>query len=732
MRPKREREIPMKKRALRFETLEERQLLAVTAGLNAAGLPEPTEAAPAGQRVGDVCISSPIDVDGDGFIGPSELSYMSFAWFSADGTENWNPASDIDGDGFVGPGDYALLSSYWFRTNEALPESAKSYEIYPSNTENWLLFGDRVSKITPRNGTLTLDARTGELEAVCDYEGFADSLRVTADFKTTDTASEFKAGLELAVQESGSRYYAEMQPDRVCLYHIGNNGQMTLLDGAFCSFALNETYTVWGQVSDGTVSFGIGEETLISAADSRLSGGMVGFSASAGVNLFSSIKVENNPDPAGAPTSRIGDVYVYAQFVENGVPLDEPIVSYEIYPSNIENWLLFGEKISKVTARSGSLTVDARTGALEAVCDYGAFPDDLLVIADYRSTDPTVSSAAGIELAVQESGARYYAEFTTGAVSLYYISEGGQMTLLANKANTLAYNRTYTVWAQLAGGRLACGIGGDVLLSVSNTRLSGGMVGFYASEGASVFQNIGIYTGDDLYDTGPTPEEENAELRAEVVAYMRSMATVKWTPAADITYYNPDYGVMFKAGQTYYGVPYSQKVRSGSYESFSSYLNADGVYTGPTGSTSYIGSDCSSAVSMAWRVFDPSLSLLGTYYMFPGRGKIVAVGNYSLTSGSRTAQVGSDNGRDVMYAAYACLQPGDAVLWYKDTGGHVRLITSVDAANQCVYVIEQSGSAGYETPIAGNSTWRVDRKITFASLYDNGYIPISHSGLQIG
>ena len=68
----------------------------------------------------------------------------------------------------------------------------------------------------------------------------------------------------------------------------------------------------------------------------------------------------------------------------------------------------------------------------------------------------------------------------------------------------------------------------------------------------------------------------------------------------------------------------------------------------------------------------------------------------------------------------------------RDVGSMKCLITSVDAANQCVYVIEQSGSAGYETPIAGNSTWRVDRKITFASLYDNGYIPISHSGLQIG
>ena len=721
----------MKKRTLRFETLEERQLLAVTAGLGTAALPAPTAAEPPGLRVGDVYISSPIDVDGDGFIGPAELSYMSFAWFSADGSENWNPASDIDGDGFVGPGDYALLSSYWFQTNEALPESAKSFEIYPSNIENWYLFGDKISKISTRGGTLSLDARSGELEAVCDYDGFADNLRVTADFKTTDTASPFKAGIELAVQESGSRYYAEMQPDRVCLYHIGDNGQMTLLEGAFCPFSLNETYTVWGQVSDGTVSFGVGEDTLISVADSRLSGGKVGFSASGGVNFFSNIKAENNPEPAGAPTNRVGDVYIYARFVENGVPLDEPAVSYEIYPSNIENWFLFGDKISKVTARSGSLTIDARTDALEAVCDYGAFPDDLLVVADYRSTDRTVSSAAGIELAVQESGARYYAEFTTAAVSLYYADEGGTMTLLASKANSLNYNQTYSVWAQSADGRLACGIGGDVLLSVRETRLSGGMVGFYASDGVNVFQNIGVYTGDDLYDTGLTPEEENAELRAEVVAYMRSMATIKWTPASDITYYNPDYGAMFKAGQTYYGVPYSQKVRSGSYEKFSSYLNADGVYTGPTDSTTYIGSDCSSAVSMAWRVFDPSLSLLGTYYMFPGRGKIVAVGDYSLTSGSRTAQVVSDNGRDVMYAAYACLQPGDAVLWYKDTGGHVRLITSVDTANQCIYVIEQSGSAGYETPIAGNSTWRVDRKITFASLYDNGYIPISHSGLQI-
>ena len=720
----------MKKRVLRFESLEDRQLLAVTAGLEAAAaLPAPTEAAPPGYQVGDVYIASTIDVDGDGFIGPAELSYMSYAWFSTKDTENWNPASDIDGDGFVGPGDHAHLSSYWFQTNEALPENTKSYAIYPSDLQNWLLVGNQISKISARGGTLSIDARSGALEAVCDYDGFSENLRVTADFKAT--AASFKGGLELAVSDTGHRYYAEIQSDRVYLYYVGNNEQMTLLDGALYSFSVNQTYTIWGQVSGGKVSFGVGNNTLLTYNDTRLSGGWVGFYASSGAVSFSNISVEANPAAVPAPTNRVGDVIVHASIVQNGQPVANPVTTYEIYPSDTQYWYLFGDKISKVTAKNGTLTIDGRSGALEAVCDYEGFPEDLLVTAAFRSTDLTGGMNAGIELAVQDSGARYYAEFQTGGAYLYYVSEGESMTLLASAAYTFNYNQSYSVWAQLSDGRLACGVGSTVLASVSDSRLSGGKVGFYASSGQNTFRTIGVYTGDDLYDTGPTPEEENAALRAEVVAYMRSMATVKWTAAADITYYNPDYGVMFKAGQTYYGVPYSQKMRSGSYEKFTSYLNASGVYTGPTESTTYVGSDCSSAVSMAWRVFDPSLSLLGTYYMFPGRGKIVAVGNYSLTSGSHTAQVTSDNGQDVMYAAYACLKPGDAVLWYKQTGGHVRLVSSVDVANQCIYVIEQSGAAGAGQPISGNSTWRVDRKYTFASLFSNGYIPISHQGLQI-
>ena len=501
----------MKFRKLRVESLEERQLLAVTAGLASLAAPAPlATAAPAGHRVGDVYVASTADIDGDGFIGPAEYSYMSRAWFSTNGSENWNPASDFDGDGFVGPGDYAFLSSCWFKTSDALPENTRSYEIYPSDTANWQLFGEDTSKITTNKGSLILAAKDGPLEAVCNYEDFPDNLRVTADYRSTNPTLAFRAGIELAVQGDGRCYYAEIQSDRVCLYSISGRGEMTLLNGAFYSFASNETYTVWMQKSDGQLFFGVGGDTLIRVSDSTLSGGKVGFRASGGTNLFSSISVESNPAAAPAVSNRIGDVYIISNFVEDGVPLAEPTVSYRIEPSDIGNWLLYGDQISNISAANGTLTIDAASGALDAVCDFGAFPEEILVTADFRSPDTAGGFRGGIELAVQESGERYYAEFQNSAVRLYHIGEGEVMTLLATGSAHFENLRFYTVWAQLSDGTLSCGVGDSVLVSVSASALSGGMVGFRGAEGVTVFRNITVGAPvfsaiPEAYDYGDEP-----------------------------------------------------------------------------------------------------------------------------------------------------------------------------------------------------------------------------------
>ncbi|MCR5358425.1 MAG: fibronectin type III domain-containing protein [Thermoguttaceae bacterium] len=60
----------------------------------------------------------PVDIDGDGFIGPGDNSILSAAWFTLEGSGNWDERCDIDGDGFIGPGDRSFLSVNWFKTTD--------------------------------------------------------------------------------------------------------------------------------------------------------------------------------------------------------------------------------------------------------------------------------------------------------------------------------------------------------------------------------------------------------------------------------------------------------------------------------------------------------------------------------------------------------------------------------------------------------------------------------------
>ena len=365
----------MKQRPLRFESLEERRLLAVTAGLDAsAPLPAPTAAAPAGYAVGDVYIASTVDTDGDGFIGPSELSYMSYAWFAADGSENWNPASDLDGDGFIGPGDYALLSSYWFKTNDQLPDETKSYAVYPSDISNWYLFGDKLSNMSVKDGTLTIDASDGPLEMTCDYEKFAENLRVTADF--TPGGENFRAGIELAVQRNGHRYYAEFRNEKVVLYTVGNSESMTQLHSAKYQFAASETYTVWVQNADGQLACGVGDEVLIALDEDSLSGGMVGFYASAGVGNFSNISVEFDPDRVDntpPPQPRIIRIVTYNIRSCQGASASsvDPSVPGAVI-ADLHADLVGMQEVDQNTTRSGGIDQAAAIGGIAGLDSYFA------------------------------------------------------------------------------------------------------------------------------------------------------------------------------------------------------------------------------------------------------------------------------------------------------------------------------------------------------------------------
>lgn len=231
------------------------------------------------------------------------------------------------------------------------------------------------------------------------------------------------------------------------------------------------------------------------------------------------------------------------------------------------------------------------------------------------------------------------------------------------------------------------------------------------------------------------------DTRSQVVDYMKKMATVEWVPVKDMEYWNPKYGIMFKEGKTYKGIPYTQKQRNTDYELFLNNLeNKDGVnyYKGPTGSAEYLGSDCSSAVSMAWNKIDKEFPILVTYDMVPnGCNQTLSVGDYKVSSSfsPSTKDIIEENGKDVIYAAYSKLQPADVVLTRENNSGHVMMVSRVDHEKNKVYIIDQTGAndtptivlAGYN----GESTWRVDKEFTYDDLLSKNFIPVTINALLI-
>ena len=207
--------------------------------------------------------------------------------------------------------------------------------------------------------------------------------------------------------------------------------------------------------------------------------------------------------------------------------------------------------------------------------------------------------------------------------------------------------------------------------------------------------------------------------RSSAVDYMRAMATLRWKPAYTITYWNATDGRKWVKDITYTGVPYTQYNKT-SLETFKSALTGS-TYKGPAVRNRYLGNDCSSGVTLAWKHVNSGVTVTYTGNMFPTSANLKAVGSYRASSKTNTSTiVKSGNSKAVMFAAYAKLQPGDAVIYHIGYLGHARLVTSVNTQKKTVTCIEQSGLV-----TAKRTSWQVDKVYTFEQLYQGNYIPVT-------
>ena len=287
----------------------------------------------------------------------------------------------------------------------------------------------------------------------------------------------------------------------------------------------------------------------------------------------------------------------------------------------------------------------------------------------------------------------------------------------------------------------------------------------------------GIYNIRIKANGGYTAEEEAVleERRQIVMDYMRQSVSLLWRSDTTLTYTlgstQRDNGASFTIveGRLYKGLPYVYA--AGTQDSFLEYATGkpdeNGIYT-ITGLAetalnyeSYggrVGNDCSGAVTNAWSQVSPSLSGSTSSQCAPYFG-VVPVGNYAFNSPINpdtnrildTKYVVESNGEQVMYEAYAMLQPADAAYHqeYPSTkGNHIRMVVSVkvvrnddgtiDGDKSTITMLEQTRSltnAGKsEThPETGETVYLiggVDRTYKFSTLFGEHYIPVTVAELR--
>lgn len=230
--------------------------------------------------------------------------------------------------------------------------------------------------------------------------------------------------------------------------------------------------------------------------------------------------------------------------------------------------------------------------------------------------------------------------------------------------------------------------------------------------------NIGLGT-DVLLGSATVNIKGNSQPRSSVVSYMNSMASIVWTP--NVSFKHWSYGKnggnnhTWSAGTTYYGIPYSQASRETTLEAFQSKLSGM-RYVGPSGQSTYMGNDCSSAVSMAYRKVNASFPITNTTGLYPVKRNTKKVGGYNDYNSTSSTYICDKNGQSMMKKSYQALQVGDLLLTNSDA--HVMMVTGV--GNNYVTVTHQTT---YRSSL--HSTWRINEKWSFDSLYSSKYIPVT-------
>lgn len=263
---------------------------------------------------------------------------------------------------------------------------------------------------------------------------------------------------------------------------------------------------------------------------------------------------------------------------------------------------------------------------------------------------------------------------------------------------------------------------------------------------------------DHRYSDRPLSPESIA-MRQTAISHSYRMGTQVWHVPAPLKFISPyiaSASQTFMPGETYYGLPYTNKY--GSYERFMYCLDEQNTVKpwvmemgdGFDGFDRFMGADCSGNIYWSWARVCSSISFAATVHMVPVPENIdeygvLPVGDYCAEPDGEgrpfTMRILDANGEDKILECLAQARYGDAIVNFLPEGGHTKLLVAdswiyrdengrIDREESKMFTNELGGT-GPELN-SGYSKWSLNRKNKFAVLMRQGYVPITNRELQEG
>jgi len=263
----------------------------------------------------------------------------------------------------------------------------------------------------------------------------------------------------------------------------------------------------------------------------------------------------------------------------------------------------------------------------------------------------------------------------------------------------------------------------------------------------------GCATGSSATESQQTDADILAKRRETVQAYMRSMNEILWRADETFTYTVATGNIEIVAGRLYKGLPYTGASASdvrlldhvSEYDSKGIPIisGLDDIVLGSPAKKAIIGNDCSGAVWLSWSQFSTSISgfKASTRQMTQNNGYL-RVGNYESEEDtySNTLITCENNTKEVMFKAYAQLQPGDAVVYYNGSKGHAMMVVentirerdgAITGSSSCIKIVDQTSgtknSLYYDEKLQEDVYYigNIEKVYSYIDLFSQGYLPVT-------